>query len=222
MKKNKLLQQLTLKTILIICLFICCIILFSYIADEAVYEREDVFDANIITFVTSHSTNALIKIMRVFTFFGSTKFLLPVYIIIVIYFLIKKKYRYSIAITTIALGGTALMQLFKLFFHRKRPELSLIKALKTYSFPSGHAFSSLIFCSILIYLLWQKNLAPIWKWLSATILFFFSLMIGISRIVLEAHFATDVIAGYCLAIAWLILSFWVLRNYINSNKKIMV
>jgi undecaprenyl-diphosphatase len=40
------------------------------------------------------------------------------------------------------------------------------------------------------------------KWAVSVFLLLFSFGIGISRIVLRAHYPTDVLAGFCLGFAW--------------------
>jgi undecaprenyl-diphosphatase len=100
----------------------------------------------------------------------------------------------------------------KEYFHRKRPDLPVIRSLHNYSFPSGHALSSFIFCSVLIYLIWKGGMRNVWKWILSVLLILFSICIGISRIVLRYHYPTDVIAGFCLALAWVILSLWLERK----------
>ena len=105
----------------------------------------------------------------------------------------------------------------KEFFHRKRPDLPLIRTLDNFSFPSGHALSSFIFCSVLVYLVWKGGLYTAWKWALSVLLILFSISIGISRIVLRYHYASDVIAGFCLALAWVIFSLW-LEKKLTSRK----
>lgn len=216
--KNKtgLFGTISLQVLLIALLFIAALFLFSYIAHEAVYENERVFDDEVFAFLAKYSTANVAKVMEVFTFFGSSTFLLPAYIILVTGLLIYKRYRYSINISIIALSSTGIMFCLKQLFHRQRPNLPLIKSITTYSFPSGHALSSFIFCSILIYLIWQTGLTAVFKRLFSFLLLLFSITIGISRIVLKVHYATDVIASFCLGIAWAILSFWLLEK-INAR-----
>jgi undecaprenyl-diphosphatase len=154
--------------------------------------------------------------MKFFTFFGTIQFLIPAYIIIISFFLIKKKYRRSIDIAIVAISSSALMFGLKDFFHRARPALPLLKSF-TYSFPSGHALSSFIFCSVLIYLIDDSDVKIYWKWLLSILLLLFSLTIGVSRIILKMHYATDVIAGFCLGIVWVILSFWMQKRLSYKN-----
>jgi membrane-associated phospholipid phosphatase len=210
---KKLLKLISLELAVVASLFLAALFLFAVIAHEAVYEKEDVFDKRIFAFLSSYSSENLFEVMKFFTFFGSIQFLLPAYILLVLYFFIKKKFRYCIDISIISLSSTGLMFGLKELFHRHRPDLPLIKSIATtYSFPSGHALSSFIFCSILIDLIWESTLRPVWKWLFSILLLLFSFTIGVSRIVLKMHYATDVIAGFCLGIVWVIISFRIIKK----------
>ncbi|MHA4810891.1 phosphatase PAP2 family protein, partial [Flavitalea flava] len=129
------------------------------------------------------------------------------------YFLIKKNKRYALFITILVLSSTGLMAALKQVFHRQRPQIPIIKGLTTYSFPSGHTLSAVIFCSIVGYLVWDSKMRPIWKGLLIAVLLLLALIVGFSRIALNVHFATDVIAGFCLGVLWVILSFWFMKRW---------
>ena len=208
---EKLIKQISFRVLVIMGLFLMALFIFAFLADEAVYEHEDSFDKSVINFLSTHLTDGLIQVMKDFTFFGSSYFLFPAYIIMIVYFIIKKMPRRAIDISIIVISSTGMMFLLKQVFHRKRPELPIIKGITDYSFPSGHALSSFIFCSILAYLIWHGKLRPLLKYLLTTLLFFFTVTIGISRIILNVHYTTDVIAGFCLGVMWVILSFWILN-----------
>ncbi len=208
---EKLIKQISLKVLVITGLFLMALFIFAFLADEAVYEHEDSFDKSVISFLSTHLTQGVIQVMKDFTFFGSSIFLFPAYIIMIVYFIIKKKLRRAIDISIIVVSSTGMMFLLKQVFHRKRPELPIIKGIINYSFPSGHALSSFIFCSILAYLIWQGKLSPLLKYLLMTLLLLLTITIGISRIILNVHYTTDVIAGFCLGIMWVIVSFWLLN-----------
>jgi undecaprenyl-diphosphatase len=87
---------------------------------------------------------------------------------------------------------------------RPRPPLSLhAVAVDGYSFPSGHAtFSALVIplCSALatrwvVHNLWLR--AALWL-CSLTMV----AAVGFSRVFLGAHYPSDVLAGWSLAVAW--------------------
>ncbi len=219
-KQSKgLLQRVSLEVLVLAALFLGSLFIFAYIAHEAVFEREDVFDTRVHAYLLAHTTPELIEVAKIFTFIGSSFFLSPAYIILVGILIILKRKRYALDISIVALSSFLMMQLLKQVFRRKRPDLPIIKAIHTYSFPSGHALSSFIFCSILTYLVWQGKGHFVFKWVLTVLLFLLAVAIGISRIVLNVHFATDVIAGFCLGVMWVTLSFWIIRK-INQRQAI--
>ena len=123
-----------------------------------------------------------------------------------------KKERPAINIVVIALSSTAVLHLLKRIFRRERPHSPLIESLSTYSFPSGHSVSSFIFSIIFIYLLWKTGLHRAWKWIGSVLMILFSLSIGLSRIILKVHYPSDVVAGFCLGLIWVLVSLWLLKR----------
>ena len=209
MNENRTIKETSLKVILISLLFIASLFVFAFIADEIVLEKEGVFDSTVFHFFKEHTTPALIQFMEGITFFGSSNFLFPAYLVLIGVLLLKKKKRWAIDIFIVATSSTLLMYGFKEIFRRHRPDLPLIKTLNSYSFPSGHALTSFIFCSVLIYLIWHEKFQPAFKWIMTILLLFFSILIGLSRIVLRFHYPSDVLAGFCLGLSWVLLSLWI-------------
>jgi undecaprenyl-diphosphatase len=193
--------------------FIMAFLLFYRIADEAVHEHEDAFDQRVIQLRHSFVTAGLIRLMKVITFFGDRKFQLPAYCLIVGILMIRRSYNYAIVIACASLGSAVIERGFKATFHRIRPEFQEITKLTGYSFPSGHAISAFVFGTILIFLTWHTKWNRALKW---TLTFFLALMIlaiGFSRIVLNVHYATDVLGGFLLGSMWLILVYAVMTRF---------
>lgn len=205
-------RSVSLELILVSLLFVAAIFVFGYLADEVVLEKEDLFDSKVFHFFAQFATPTFISVAHFITFFGSTYFFFPAYTLLIIYFLIRRKRAYALDIALVGISSTLLMTILKNIFHRQRPDHPIFKALTNYSFPSGHALSSFIFCSVLIYIVWNGKLKTGWKWLLSILFFLFALCIGISRIVLRYHFASDVLAGMCLGFAWALLSLSLLKK----------
>ena len=203
------LTEIEIKTVLVALLFLISIFIFAYLAHEIVGENETAFDERAFHFLSVYDSPGFIRLNRIFTFFGASYFSISAYIVLLVILFASGRRHDGINVAIIAVTSTLLMFSLKNFFHRKRPDLPLIRTLHNFSFPSGHALSSFIFCSVLAYLVWKGGLSLAWKWVLSILLTLFSLCIGISRIVLRYHYATDVIAGFCLAIAWVILSLWI-------------
>jgi undecaprenyl-diphosphatase len=92
----------------------------------------------------------------------------------------------------------------------------LIQNVTGFSFPSGHSFSAFTFFGILIYIVWKSNLTKLWKYLLSVFFVLFASLVAFSRVYLHVHYPSDVVAGFCLSMLWLCISFWIL-NKINAR-----
>lgn len=205
-------KKVSLKIIAVPLLFVAALFIFGFLAQEVVIENEDLFDTRVFNFFRSYTTPQVVQVMKYISFFGSPPFFLPAYAVLVCYFLWKRKRRYALDIGIVGVSSTLLMFGLKNVFHRQRPEFPLLDRLTNYSFPSGHALCSFIFCSVMIYIVWNAHFRPVVKWTLSILFFLFAISIGISRIVLRYHFASDVLAGFCLGFAWALFCMWLLKR----------
>ncbi len=95
--------------------------------------------------------------------------------------------------------------IFKAIVQRPRPDGFRLVAETGYSFPSGHSMFSMAFYGFLIWLVWHYEKDNLQRWLFCLSFAFIIIMIGISRIYLGVHYASDVLGGYSLALVWLVL-----------------
>lgn len=214
MKKffTQIIGELSLKAIVVSLLFLIALFSFAWLGHIVSNNHENAFDDAAFAFFHHRTTPELINIMKGITFFGSTYFIFSAYILLIVLLIINRRKADAINVIIVAVTSTLLILGLKEYFKRKRPDLPLLKELTNFSFPSGHAVSSFIFFSVLIYLAWKTNLQVKWKWVLSVLLMLFAISIGISRIVLRYHYATDVLAGFCLGFAWVILSLWLERS----------
>jgi undecaprenyl-diphosphatase len=97
----------------------------------------------------------------------------------------------------------AAVNALKVVFARARPNAWLYRHELGYSYPSGHATTAVVFYGGWLVVLWNSSLPPAVRAAGAVVLTFWALGIGWSRIVLGAHYPTDVIGGYLFGAAWL-------------------
>ena len=101
--------------------------------------------------------------------------------------------------------AVALNFLLKTIVQRPRPDGFRLVAESGYSFPSGHSMVSMAFYGLLVWMVWRYEKDRL---LRVFLMIAFSLviaMVGISRIYLGVHYASDVIAGFCVSLVWLML-----------------
>jgi undecaprenyl-diphosphatase len=207
-------KGISLRFLIVAASFLLAMLVFIAIANEMVLENENASD--LIAFqklkeITNPSTT---RVMLFITFFGSTYFLLPAYIVLIGYFLLfKKTRRLSLDVAAVSITSTIILFSLKTIFHRHRPLDPLVENVNGFSFPSGHSFCSFTFFGLLIYILWNHDMNPVVRWIASAFFFLFACAIAFSRVYLHVHYASDVVAGFCLCIVWLGFSFWIMRKY---------
>lgn len=102
-------------------------------------------------------------------------------------------------------GVVILNQVFKFLVHRPRPEGFRLIAESGYSFPSGHSMVAMAFYGLLAWMVYRYERDHLVRRVCVTGFGIVVVLVGISRIYLGVHYASDVIAGFCLAFAWLAL-----------------
>lgn len=150
----------------------------------------------------------LTNILKFITQFGDVLVIVLICIMLLIFYKNKKE---LIPLYLVTIISTILNNILKLIFARPRPELVQLVTENTYSFPSGHASASMTFYGYLIYMIWQSKLEKKWKILLTTILSILILTIGYSRIYLNVHHISDILAGYMVSII-LLFTFIKLKN----------
>lgn len=99
----------------------------------------------------------------------------------------------------LAISGAAMLgNLMKGWIQRARPELWLDTAATSFGFPSGHATHSMAIVIALLVLLRLSS------WHTAALFagLLFAVLVGFSRMVLGYHYPSDILAGWMLALFW--------------------
>ena len=116
------LALLSVELIIVLVLFIAALIIFSIFAYRVLRWQNHEFDFFVFDKVALLVTPVTTSFIQGITFLGNHNFLVPVNLLLIVYFLFIKKHKwYSIKVPVIALGGLLLMTLLKQLFNRPRP-----------------------------------------------------------------------------------------------------
>ena len=117
------------------------------------------------------------------------------------------------------LGAQLLTWLLKATFERPRPSFGdPVATAGWFSFPSGHALSSIALYGALAYLLAgavRSRRARAAGFAGVALLV---AAIGFSRLYLGVHYLTDVLAGYSAGLAWLLFATALLRVRVRRTR----
>ena len=96
-----------------------------------------------------------------------------------------------------------LNQLIKEIVQRPRPVGFRLISETGYSFPSGHSMVAMAFYGLLVWMIWHYEEDKFVKYLCSIGFCLCIAAVGLSRVYLGVHYASDVIAGFCVSLAWL-------------------
>src|SRR5215472_1423293 len=134
---------------------------------------------------------ALITLAGIFTAIGEPTVLVTTGFILASWLWLSRRGRFALGLLLVILVGRGLSEVQKYWIDRARPDFEPhLVIVKTPSFPSGHATSSMIF-----YLTIALALVPEgpWRRVAAAGAILLSFLIGTSRVMLGVHWPSDVV-----------------------------
>ena len=161
-------------------------------------------DRNLYESLYAGHRPALVVVARVFTALGEPTVLIGAGFLFAVFLWREGSARFALALLLVILVGRGLSEVQKYWIARARPDLEPhLVVVKTSSFPSGHATSSMIFYLTIAIALtagtrWQRRAA------AAAVLL--SLCVGVSRVMLGVHWPSDVVGGWAFGMLWVLLT----------------
>jgi undecaprenyl-diphosphatase len=159
---------------------------------------------------------ALLLVARIFTFMGEPTVLIGAGIVCAAWLWWAGHRHLPLALVAIIGFGRVLSEAQKLWIARARPELEPhLVLVKTSSFPSGHATSSMIFYVTLAIILTRRT--P-WQTLAVASAVLLSLLVGTSRVMLGVHWPSDVIGGWAFGLLWVLLTLRLAQPWVERGR----
>jgi membrane-associated phospholipid phosphatase len=212
-----LLSFLTLEIALVGLIFIASALLFFYLTRVVFVEHSVDFDQWAFRRMDALRNwwPGLTNGVEGVTFFASLPFLVGAGIGLPFWLWSRGHRHESLEVFLAVAGASLLNQLLKAHFQRARPSSALFPQAGL-SFPSGHAMIGLALYGCVAWLLWRHRQHPLW----AAGLVVWAVLIGLTRVYLHVHYATDVLAGFAIGLVWLILLRTALRLWWREEAKL--
>lgn len=155
--------------------------------------------------------HSLTEFFSFLTQFGSPVFLLAISLVVFLWLMRSNRRLEAIATCICLLSAWLLMDMLKLLIARPRPIGEALTIAAGFSFPSGHAMLSMAYYGFLAILL-LKQYPGRRSRLAALIIFVLIFGIGFSRIYLNVHYLSDVLAGFVFGLLVLGMNWWGLKK----------
>jgi len=157
---------------------------------------------------------ALLAIARAFTALGEPTVLIAAGVAVALWLWYAGHRHLPLALIGIVMIGRGLSELQKYWIARPRPDLDPhLVVVKTSSFPSGHATSSMIF---LLTVALALSAGTRWRRPAVTGAILLSLLIGASRVMLGVHWPSDVIGGWAFGMLWVLLTLRLAGRFVRE------
>lgn len=197
------------------CLLFFCLIIFLFILEDVLDKEITLFDTYLYYVIILFKNSNLTNFLKIITQFGDAIILITISLISLI---ILKNKKVGIAISLNLISIAFLNQILKRIIQRPRPEGFRLIEEKGYSFPSGHSMVSMAFYGLIIYFIYKYVKNKKVKTTICAILSILIILIGISRIYLGVHYASDVIAGFLISISYLIIYITIVLRLIGIDE----
>jgi undecaprenyl-diphosphatase len=176
------------------------VLLAMHIGQDGALTRVDKVLAGALAAQADHD---ILRAMAVVTRLGDRDGLLILGALVTAVMLWRRRWWLAAEWTLVTAGNGLLIVFLKETFARVRPEhVHGFETAHGWSFPSGHAAGSTAVYGMLCYLAMRKS-PPSWRPAILVASVMLLITIGLSRVVLQVHFLSDVLAGFACASLWL-------------------
>jgi membrane-associated phospholipid phosphatase len=172
--------------------------IFADIGEDVAEKSTGAFDNAVRAWFLAHQSPTVYKIAAILTSIGSPTVMVVVAIVAGIWFYRGPgRSKAGVMVAAPAAGGL-LAGGMKLLYGRARPAGAALFNERTFSFPSGHAATSAAVMVTLCYVLARERII---SWPAAILIGgMVPLIVGLTRLYLDVHWATDVVGGWTVGL----------------------
>jgi undecaprenyl-diphosphatase len=178
------------------------LLLGAFVTAAADHRGATSFDAEVTNWFLQHRSNALTAVMRFVTAFGGTLVIVAVTVVVAALLVLKNRTRLAVFLCTAAVGASILSSVAKLIVDRQRPPpADRLAQVVSASYPSGHAIQATA-TYLALAVVGTCCLRTKWATALGAGAVMIALSVGITRLYLGVHWATDVAVGWLLGALW--------------------
>lgn len=185
--------------LLVVATCVGLIYVFVHFASEVVERETRAFDHAVRDWVFAHRPPWLVHVFGVTTLLGDRRLLIVVAAIVAIALARGGARVRPLLVAALPFCLSATARLLREWYQIPRPPAGLLTSALAFGFPSGHTSSSTAVAIVVAYVLARERGARRLAWTIAIVM---PLAVGISRVYLDMHWASDVIGGWLIGVCY--------------------
>jgi undecaprenyl-diphosphatase len=162
-------------------------------------------DSAVLSFMVGHRYQLLTVLMIGITNAGGTLAMTVVATVATGWLAWRRQWAQAVLVAVAGIGSAILVPLTKNIVGRVRPTGHQLVVQTNQAFPSGHALGSITVIGVVTAVALTMTHARRTRVILVTAATLFVILVGLSRLYLGVHWATDVLGGWLLGGAWLTL-----------------
>jgi undecaprenyl-diphosphatase len=195
-------SRITVMTVITICLVAALAVVAIKLARDVQEHETQGVDRHILLAIHQHATPVLDWIVVHTTNIGSPLVVAIIAFGLALYLAYRRDVVRFLVLGGSLVGAAGLAFIIKSTIERPRPQLwHRLMSESGFSFISGHATMSMALAAAIMAILWRTK----WRWLAIICGIFYAGWVGFSRLYLGVHYPTDVLGGWVVATAWVMV-----------------
>ena len=175
------------------------------------------FDDAVYSLIAGNITEEKTRFFQFITNMASTQCIVLLCLASLIFI---KNIKTGILISVNSINSVIINSIFKRIIRRERPIVLHLIEETGFSFPSGHSMAAMSFYGFLIYLIAKSNFNKYTKIIYISLLSTIIILVGISRIYLGVHYASDIIGGYLTSIIYMFIYIFTVDKIKKKRKTV--
>ncbi|MEU6186287.1 phosphatase PAP2 family protein [Nocardia sp. NPDC047038] len=177
------------------------------------------FDRGVTDWAVTHRNGTLTPVAVTISLLGGTLAMTALATATCLVLSWRRRWTAAALVAITGLGGGLLVRGGKKLTDRDRPPLEEhLISVSNQAYPSGHSMGSFVVVGIVLAVALPAIHGSTLRLCAATAAVLFVTAVGLSRIYLGVHWATDVLGGWCFGALWLILCLTVYRYSVPTDR----
>jgi len=191
-------QRFSWAWIIVVLVGTASLIAFANVGAAVFTDKSTTFDSAVQAWSMAHQKSGLHAVSMWITTIGGVMGMRLLAVAGAVFLWFRGHRRVAAGVLLVPIVTVRLFEFMKGIYARPRPGGLAGHVENSFAFPSGHATMSAAVCCTLAYVFWREGF--IGRWTALVFAVLVPLLVGLSRVYLNVHWATDVLGGWSIGL----------------------